>query len=206
MTPDDDDRRDERLAELLEVPPLDDVTRRRLVRRALDEPGATPARGRGAPGRSSPPRPRWSSVSSRPRSCSATTVATRRRRTATAPRRPTRPRRAQPTRRRRRARRRLELGDIGEISDPAVAAASGWRQPRRRPRQPSTERRSPLTSLPLRVHGPSSSGIDGPFSLLGHRHLRGRTRRSCSSPRRTASTPPSSSTDACEVRSEVPLV
>lgn len=37
---DGDDSRDERLAALLEVPPLDDVTRRRLVRRALDEPGA----------------------------------------------------------------------------------------------------------------------------------------------------------------------
>lgn len=38
--PNDDDARDERLAALLEVPPLDDLTRRRLVRRALDEPGA----------------------------------------------------------------------------------------------------------------------------------------------------------------------
>lgn len=34
------DGRDERLAALLEVPPLDDVTRRRLVRRALEEPAA----------------------------------------------------------------------------------------------------------------------------------------------------------------------
>ncbi|MGQ0802993.1 MAG: hypothetical protein ACT4PI_03910 [Actinomycetota bacterium] len=38
--PNDSDSRDERLAALLEVPPLDDVTRRRLVRRALDEPRA----------------------------------------------------------------------------------------------------------------------------------------------------------------------
>jgi hypothetical protein len=48
MTPDDDDRRDERLGEMLEVPPLDDVTRRRLVRRALDEPSVSPARARRA--------------------------------------------------------------------------------------------------------------------------------------------------------------
>jgi hypothetical protein len=40
------DGRDERLAKLLEVPPLDDVTRRRLVRRALDDPGSAPARRR----------------------------------------------------------------------------------------------------------------------------------------------------------------
>lgn len=37
--PTDDDERDERLAAFLEVPPLDDVTRKRLVRRALDESG-----------------------------------------------------------------------------------------------------------------------------------------------------------------------
>ncbi|HUF83188.1 MAG TPA: hypothetical protein VMQ81_01215 [Acidimicrobiia bacterium] len=36
--PNDGDARDERLAQMLEVPPLDDVTRRRLVGRALDEP------------------------------------------------------------------------------------------------------------------------------------------------------------------------
>ena len=40
------DGRDERLAALLEVPPLDDVTRRRLVRRALDEAGRRPDRRR----------------------------------------------------------------------------------------------------------------------------------------------------------------
>lgn len=34
------DERDEQLASLLEVPPLDDVTRRRLVTRALDDAGA----------------------------------------------------------------------------------------------------------------------------------------------------------------------
>jgi hypothetical protein len=44
--PHEDDARDERLAALLEVPPLDDVTRRQLVRRALDEPGARPDRRR----------------------------------------------------------------------------------------------------------------------------------------------------------------
>jgi hypothetical protein len=36
------DERDEDLASLLEVPPLDDVTRRRLVSRALDDAGAQP--------------------------------------------------------------------------------------------------------------------------------------------------------------------
>ena len=41
----ENDRRDERLAELLDVPPLDDVTRRRLVRRALEESGAPAGRG-----------------------------------------------------------------------------------------------------------------------------------------------------------------
>jgi hypothetical protein len=39
------DERDERTAALLEVPPLDDVTRRRLVRRALAESAPAPARG-----------------------------------------------------------------------------------------------------------------------------------------------------------------
>ncbi len=37
--PADDAERDERLAAFLKVPPLDDVTRKRLVRRALDESG-----------------------------------------------------------------------------------------------------------------------------------------------------------------------
>jgi hypothetical protein len=36
LTPDPPDRRDEHIAELLEVPPLDEVTRRRLVTKALD--------------------------------------------------------------------------------------------------------------------------------------------------------------------------
>lgn len=46
---DDHDARDERLAGLLDVPPLDDVTRRRLVSRALAESGLAPARHRRAP-------------------------------------------------------------------------------------------------------------------------------------------------------------
>jgi hypothetical protein len=37
------DERDEQLAARLEVPPLDDVTRRRLVTRALDDAGSRPA-------------------------------------------------------------------------------------------------------------------------------------------------------------------
>jgi hypothetical protein len=37
--PPDEDERDEELASLLEVPPLDDATRERLVTRALDEAG-----------------------------------------------------------------------------------------------------------------------------------------------------------------------
>jgi hypothetical protein len=47
LTPDSPDRRDDRLAELLEVPPLDEVTRRRLVASALDgaRPVAAPATG-----------------------------------------------------------------------------------------------------------------------------------------------------------------
>jgi hypothetical protein len=40
------DERDEQLASLLEVPPLDDVTRRRLVTRALDDAGARRAPSR----------------------------------------------------------------------------------------------------------------------------------------------------------------
>jgi hypothetical protein len=45
LTPDPPDRRDEHVAELLEVPPLDEVTRRRLVTNALDAtaPATTPA-------------------------------------------------------------------------------------------------------------------------------------------------------------------
>ena len=123
MTPDDDDGRDERLAELLEVPPLDDVTRRRLVRRALDEPRRDPGPDAAPPGRSSPPRPRWSSLSLRPRSCSATTVATPRRRTATAPRSLTRPRRAQPTRRRPRRRRPTSATSGRSPTRPCYATA-----------------------------------------------------------------------------------
>ena len=42
---DEPDRGDERIAALLEVPPLDDLTRRRLVRRALEAGPAAPARG-----------------------------------------------------------------------------------------------------------------------------------------------------------------
>ncbi len=52
--PDQPDERDEHVAELLEVPPLDDVTRRRLVSRALEAAGETGATdddetGAGAP-------------------------------------------------------------------------------------------------------------------------------------------------------------
>lgn len=46
----DRDERDEQMAALLEVPPLDDVTRRRLVRGALAEAATAPGRGR-RPGR-----------------------------------------------------------------------------------------------------------------------------------------------------------
>jgi hypothetical protein len=47
LPPDErDDERDEQLASLLEVPPLDDVTRRRLVTRAVDEAGAPRAPSR----------------------------------------------------------------------------------------------------------------------------------------------------------------
>lgn len=49
LTPDPPDQRDEHIAELLEVPPLDEVTRRRLVAAALEAaPAATaPTRVRG---------------------------------------------------------------------------------------------------------------------------------------------------------------
>lgn len=42
--PDEPDTRDERLAALLAVPPLDDIARRRLVRGALDRPMPRPSR------------------------------------------------------------------------------------------------------------------------------------------------------------------
>jgi hypothetical protein len=42
--PADTDQRDETLASVLAVPPLDDVTRRRLVREALDRPVPRPSR------------------------------------------------------------------------------------------------------------------------------------------------------------------
>ncbi|MEX2267557.1 MAG: hypothetical protein WEA75_02610 [Acidimicrobiia bacterium] len=42
--PAETDERDEALAELLTVPPLDDVTRRRMVREALDRPLPRPSR------------------------------------------------------------------------------------------------------------------------------------------------------------------